>query len=77
MQKDIYQEFIDKMTKAMSKVSYRNLLKEKVDMRTLVSKVSLDNVDKMVKSAINCGAKVTIDGKASSNTNEYYYEPII
>ncbi|PAF42280.1 aldehyde dehydrogenase [Helicobacter sp. 11S03491-1] len=78
VQKDIYQEFVDKMTQAISKVTYGNPLKQSnVDMGPLVSQSSLESVANMVERALKNGVKATTGGKISSDTSGYYYEPTV
>lgn len=77
VQKQIYQQFIEKLTAEMSKVSYGNPLTENVDMGPLVCEKGLKNVHNMVKQAVISGAKATTGGKIPANTSGWYYEPTV
>lgn len=76
VQKEIYNEFVEKMKKSMSKITYGNPLTQKVDMGPLISQTSLEGVDKMVQNALKNGAELIIGGKASDESG-YYYQPTI
>lgn len=77
VQKNVYQEFIDKISTAMAKVTYGNPLTETVDMGPLVSEKGLRNVNDMVKQACQSGAKTTTGGNIAANTQGYHYQPTV
>lgn len=77
--KKYYDEFVEKMTKAISETKYGDVLKdENIDMGPLISKAALESVDAKVKRAISDGAKLTTGGKRSEKFEKgYYYEPTV
>lgn len=75
---DVADEFITKITKAMSEVTFGNPLENKgVHMGPLSSKDGLKNVEDMVARAVEGGAKVLTGGKRGDDTKGYYYEPTV
>ncbi len=78
VQESVADEFIEKITKAMSEVRYGDPLVEKdIDMGPLASKDALENVDRMVKKAVANGAKVLTGGKPANREKGYFYEPTV
>jgi lactaldehyde dehydrogenase/glycolaldehyde dehydrogenase len=73
----IAKEFIEKMTKAMSTVTYGNPLSEEVDMGPLINEAAITHVQKLVDSAVSAGAKVTTGGKRASREDGFFYEPSV
>lgn len=73
----IAKEFIDKITKAMAATTYGNPLEEEVDMGPLINQAAIDNVQRLVDSAVNAGAKVVTGGKRASREDGFYYEPSV
>jgi lactaldehyde dehydrogenase/glycolaldehyde dehydrogenase len=75
---NIADEFIEKVTKAMSEVKYGNPLTDHdIDMGPLVSKNALQSVDQMVKRAVEAGAKVLTGGKPADTEKGYFYEATV
>lgn len=71
-------EFIKKMTKAMSEVRYGNPAKDKdANIGPLVSKDRLETVHKMVERAKDQGATVRTGGKAADVEKGFFYEPTL
>ncbi|PID51546.1 MAG: aldehyde dehydrogenase [Pasteurellales bacterium] len=68
----VYQEFCDKMTKAMASVTLGDPLTEKVDMGPLVNKAGVENVQRLVDSAVKAGAKLLVGGKPSDRGELFY-----
>ncbi|MHB0753720.1 aldehyde dehydrogenase [Polaribacter sp. M15] len=75
----IYDEFVDKLTKKMSKVTIENALTGiNADMSSLVSQSQLDKITEMVEFAKKEGAEVLVGGKRPEQFNRgYFYEPTI
>ncbi|OEH53979.1 aldehyde dehydrogenase [Oceanobacillus sp. E9] len=75
---DVADEFIEKITKAMSNVSYGNPLgDEQVDMGPLSNEAGLKNVEDMVNRAVENGATVLTGGNRVNTDAGYYYEPTV
>lgn len=75
---DVADEFIEKITKAMSNVSYGNPLgEEQVDMGPLSNEAGLKNVEDMVNRAVENGATVLTGGNRVKTEAGYYYEPTV
>jgi len=71
-------EFIDKITKAMSEVTYGNpLTDEDITMGPLSNEAGLKNVEDMVKRAVENGAEILTGGKRGNTEKGYYYEPTV
>lgn len=70
-------EFISKITKAMSEVKVGNPLEEGVVMGPLSTEDGLNNVENMVNRAVENGAKVLTGGKRVDTAKGYYYEPTV
>ncbi|EAK2499206.1 aldehyde dehydrogenase [Campylobacter coli] len=68
----IYDEFVDKFVKAMSKVSVGNTLKGDFDMGPLVNQAGVDNALAMLQRATAKGAIVECGGKIT-DTSGYYF----
>lgn len=76
--KDIADEFIKKVTKSMSEVTYGDpLIDKEIDMGPLSSKEALESVEKMVQEAVTNGASILTGGKRSSKEKGYFYEPTV
>ncbi|MCM3226662.1 aldehyde dehydrogenase [Terribacillus saccharophilus] len=74
----IAEEFISKVTKAMSEVRYGDpLVDGDIDMGPLISKDALESVDQMVQEAVADGAKLVTGGKPSAREKGYFYEPTV
>lgn len=70
--KDIYDEFVDKFVKAMSKVSVGNTLKGNFDMGSLVNQTGVDHALGMLECAKAKGATVECGGEIV-DTSGYYF----
>lgn len=70
--KDIYDEFVDKFTKTMSKVSVGNTMKGDFDMGPLINQAGIDNALTMLDRAVKKGAVVECGGKIV-DTSGYYF----
>lgn len=68
----VYDEFVDKFVKAMSKVSVGNTLKGDFDMGPLVNQAGVDNALAMLQRATAKGAIVECGGKIT-DTSGYYF----
>lgn len=79
VQDDIYDKFVDMITKKISEVKMDDALTGiDADMSSLVSKSQIDKISKMVKFAKKEGAEVLIGGKPSENFDRgYFYEPTL
>lgn len=75
--RSIYQEFCDKMTKAMATVTLGDPLTEKVDMGPLANKAGVENVQSLVDSAVSAGAKLLVGGKPSERGELFYPATVI
>lgn len=74
--KDVADVFIEKITKAMSEVTYGNPF-DGVDMGPLSSESGLRNVEELVNRAVENGAKVLTGGKRANTEKGYFYEPTV
>lgn len=78
VQEDVADEFIEKVTKAMSEVRYGDpLVDQDIDMGPLVNEAGLRSVDEMVKKAVSEGAKILTGGKPAAREKGYFYEPTV
>ncbi|MFV9551375.1 aldehyde dehydrogenase [Algibacter sp. PT7-4] len=75
----IYDEFVDKLTKKMQKVTVEDALTgTNADMSSLVSKDQLDKITEMVEFAKKEGAEVLVGGKRPEKFDRgYFYEPTL
>ena len=75
----IYDEFVEKLTQKMSKVTIEDALTgTDADMSSLVSKSQLDKISEMVEFAKNEGAEVLVGGKRPEKFDKgYFYEPTV
>jgi len=74
----IAKEFTEKITKAMKATTYGDPLEEKnVDMGPLINEAAINNVQRLVDSAVSAGATITTGGKKSSREDGFYYEPSV
>lgn len=70
--------FIEKITKAMSEVTYGNPLVDKdIGMGPLSSESGLQNVEEMVNRAVENGATVLTGGKRADSEKGYFYQPTV
>jgi lactaldehyde dehydrogenase/glycolaldehyde dehydrogenase len=79
VQDDIYDKFLDMITKKMSEVTVGDALTGvNSDMSALVSKAQVDKVSEMVEFAKKEGAEVVVGGKRSEQFDKgYYYQPTL
>jgi lactaldehyde dehydrogenase / glycolaldehyde dehydrogenase len=78
VQEDVANEFIEKVTKAMSEVRYGDPLADQdIDMGPLVNEAGVLSVDSMVKRAVAEGAKILTGGKPAVRKKGYFYEPTV
>jgi len=79
VQDDIYDEFIEKITKKMSEVTVEDALTGiNADMSSLVSRDQVDKVSEMVEFAKKEGAEVLVGGKRSEQFDKgYFYQPTL
>ncbi|WP_280771987.1 aldehyde dehydrogenase [Salipaludibacillus daqingensis] len=74
----VAEDFTQKMTEAMSNVTYGDPKGDQsLDMGPLVSQDRIDEVDKMVKTAISQGAKVTTGGEPANEKKGFFYKPTV
>jgi lactaldehyde dehydrogenase/glycolaldehyde dehydrogenase len=74
----IAKEFTEKITKAMKATTYGDPLEDKnVDMGPLINEAAINNVQRLVDSAVSAGATITTGGKKSSREDGFYYEPSV
>ncbi|MDN3663968.1 aldehyde dehydrogenase [Algibacter miyuki] len=79
VQDDIYDQFVEKITKKISEVKIDDALTGiDADMSSLVSQSQIDKISEMVEFAKKEGAEVLIGGKRAENFNKgYFYEPTL
>lgn len=73
----IADEFIEKITNAMKVITCGNPLEEEVDMGPLINEAAINNVQRLVDSAVEAGARITTGGKRVNREDGFYYEPSI
>jgi lactaldehyde dehydrogenase/glycolaldehyde dehydrogenase len=75
----VYDEFIERMTKAMSAVTYGDpFAKTAPDMSSQINGAQLDKIAAMVDRAKAEGAEVLVGGKRAENQpSGYFYEPTL
>lgn len=79
VQDDIYDQFMEMITKKMSEVTVEDALTGvNADMSALVSQDQVDKVSEMVEFAKKEGAEVVVGGKRSGEFDKgYYYQPTL
>jgi len=75
-QESIYEEFVTKLSKAVSQLQLGNGLEEGTNVGPLIEPKALDFVKKVVKNAQTNGATILTGGKVSTKNN-LIYEPTI
>ncbi|TKX29434.1 aldehyde dehydrogenase [Campylobacter sp. MIT 12-5580] len=70
--KNVYDEFVDKFTKAMSEVSVGDTMKGDFDMGPLVNQAGVDNALAMLDRAVKKGASIECGGKIT-DTSGYFF----
>lgn len=76
VQSGVYDEFVGRLTSAVSEFSLGDGLKEGVTHGPLVSKKAASAVDVLVREAVSQGAQIRIGGQVSE-LGECYYPPTI
>jgi succinate-semialdehyde dehydrogenase/glutarate-semialdehyde dehydrogenase len=74
--RSIYQEFFEQFVAQTKKLVVGNGLDDKVTIGPLINKHAVENVDSMVKEAIENGAKLKLGGE-HSKLGECFYPPTI
>ncbi|SER39874.1 aldehyde dehydrogenase [Salipaludibacillus aurantiacus] len=75
---DVADDFISRLTKEMSEVTYGDPKQDdSLDMGPLVSGDRLEEVDEMVKGAVNEGAEIATGGERASGERGYFYKPTV
>lgn len=75
-QESVYDEFIEKLAKAVAKLEVGNGLEAGVNIGPMIEPKALAFVEKVVENARSNGATIITGGKIS-NTNDLIYEPTI
>lgn len=75
--KSIAKEFTEKITKAMTAITYGNPLTEEVNMGPLINEAAVAHVQSLVDSAVKAGATITTGGKRAARDDGFYYEPTV
>ena len=73
----IYEEFVRKFVKAVSKIKVGNGMEEDATSGPLIDKYSLAKVKEHVKDALNTGAKIEIGGEMHSLGGNFYQPTIL
>ena len=75
IQKGIYDEFLDKLSKRASKIKIGAPMDAKTEMGPLSSFKQLEVIEKNIKNTIDQGGKIRCGGKRDSFSNKGYYFP--
>ena len=75
IQKDIYNEFIDKLTKRAEKIKIGTPMDPDTEMGPLSSFKQLEIIEKNIKLTVDQGGKIKCGGKRHSFSNKGYYFP--
>ena len=73
----IYDEFLDKFTRAVAQIKVGNGLEEDVVSGPLIDQYSLEKVKEHVQDAVNTGAKIAIGGDMHSLGGNFYLPTVI
>ena len=73
IQKGIYDEFLDKLSKRASKIKIGAPMDAKTEMGPLSSFKQLEVIEKNIKNTIDQGGKIRCGGKRDSFSNKGYY----
>jgi len=73
----IYDEFLDKFTNEVSKITVGNGLEDGITSGPLIDKSSLEKVIDHVQDAVNTGAKIAIGGDVHSLGGNYYQPTVL
>lgn len=68
----VYDEFVDKMCRAMSGVSVGNTMQGDFDMGPLINQAGIDNALGMLDRAIKSGGRIEVGGKIG-DTSGYFF----
>ena len=75
IQKDIYNEFLDKLAKRAEKIKIGAPMDSDTEMGPLSSFKQLEIIEKNIKLTVNQGGKIKCGGKRHSFSNKGYYFP--
>ena len=75
IQKGIYDEFLDKLSKRASKIKIGAPMDAETEMGPLSSFKQLEVIEKNIKNTIDQGGKIKCGGKRDSFSNKGYYFP--
>ena len=75
IQKGIYDEFLDKLSKRASKIKIGAPMDSETEMGPLSSFKQLETIEKNIKATIEQGGKIKCGGKRHSFSNKGYYFP--
>ena len=75
IQKGIYDEFLDKLSKRASKIKIGAPMDSETEMGPLSSFKQLETIEKNIKATIDQGGKIKCGGKRHSFSNKGYYFP--
>ena len=75
IQKDIYNEFLDKLAKRAEKIKIGTPMDPDTEMGPLNSFNQLEIIEKNIKLTVNQGGKIKCGGKRHSFSNKGYYFP--
>ena len=73
----IYEEFLEKFTRAVAQIKVGNGLEEDVLSGPLIDQYSLEKVKEHVRDAVNTGAKIAIGGDMHSLGGNFYLPTVI
>lgn len=74
--RDVYDEFVEKMTKAMSEVSVGDTTKKDFDMGPLINQAGIDHALGLLDRAVKKGAVIECGGKIT-DTSGYFFPATI
>jgi succinate-semialdehyde dehydrogenase/glutarate-semialdehyde dehydrogenase len=74
--KDIYDEFIERLSNQLKGVKLGDGLDPETDMGPLITSQAVDNVDRVVRQAVEQGARL-VSGGARSPVGELFYQPTV
>jgi lactaldehyde dehydrogenase/glycolaldehyde dehydrogenase len=78
VQRQIADEFVDKLTSAMKDTKFGDPLKdESVEYGPLINEEGFTKVEGLVKSAVKSGATITTGGTRGGSEGGYYYTPTV
>lgn len=75
--KDVYDEFVDKFVKEMSKVTFGNTLKGDFDMGPLVNADGVANAKAMLERAVSAGGVIECGGKVTDDSGFYFPATVV